>query len=482
MARPSGTIRKVDDDVIASTQPVVRFNGGRVAAHPLSGRTRSGLSRAAGLLMLGVAALGCAEGSKDVPLQQVATVSSTTTSGTGGNGGAAGGQPSEGGGGSASAVTATTSVSSGVSDGGNGGGGASSGSGMGGNGGAGGVDMGGFGGAGGMGLGGDGGLGNCSINGDCDDVNPCTDDACNEHLQCEHHPVPDPTVLAAQVAGDCNLAVCVGGNVTQLADDIDIPAGGNVCNDVGCNNGVPFVNPAPFGPLPAAQQVAGDCVDNACDGSGNPITAADLQDIPLDDGNSCTTQACTPGPQYVADVGEMCGVDGECSPAANCISCHPAVTDLSSAYNIVNKGTASSAHGVFSCQNGPNSCVFDPARSTIANGTDLSFVCGGDLKSLDVIVECVQPDPANPGQYPFVFESLMTPTNITAMCVPVAVPCTAAAFPMALLATQASDASYDPANHTWTFSQGIGGVPCATNQPMLVKFAFQFDFHARLLA
>ncbi|HEY1812016.1 MAG TPA: hypothetical protein VGG74_06635 [Kofleriaceae bacterium] len=170
-----------------------------------------------------------------------------------------------------------------------------------------------------------------------------------------------------QVAGDCKIAQCDGsGNVVEDTDDSDVPAASGPCVITSCSNGEPSMADAASGTtcgnslvcdgagqcvgcISAAEcpgsdtecetrtcigntcgidyqiegtvlanQVAGDCEDLVCDGSGGTEQVVDDSDTPS--GSACTTGSCNNGfpTQTPAGSGTPCGSDFECDGSGNC--------------------------------------------------------------------------------------------------------------------------------------------------------------------
>jgi hypothetical protein len=171
---------------------------------------------------------------------------------------------------------------------------------------------------------------------------------------------------AQQTPADCKQAVCDGvGGVTDTANDLDIPKGGQ-CVIPSCNNGVPVLTPAgvatscngtchcdgigacagpgcitdaicPQDPVgcfagkcvgceecmivfaPAGKPTAlgpkGDCKAVVCDGNGGTKTIIDDNDIP-NDNDPCTVDTCVNGVPMNAPLcppPQTCS-QGVCSP------------------------------------------------------------------------------------------------------------------------------------------------------------------------
>jgi hypothetical protein len=122
---------------------------------------------------------------------------------------------------------------------------------------------------------------------------------------------------------------------------------------------------------PTASQVAGDCKQLECDGTGGETTVNDDGDLP-DDQELCTSDVCTNGvPSNPPEsAGFSCGVSLVCDGAGNCVGCNtpndcPGVDDECQTRTCVN-----------------NTCGFDfePAGTALATQTPgdcLLDVCDG---------------------------------------------------------------------------------------------------------
>lgn len=222
----------------------------------------------------------------------------------------------------------------------------------------------------------------CKSPADCTDLPP--DDDCQERLcdggECglDFTPEGEPASAVRQTAGDCQVVVCDGaGGTTMEIDDTDVPDDGNDCTEDVCTAGVPSNPPVGEGtaceagvcndsgtcvgcltaddcagsdtfcqvrtcvdntcgvdntaadtPLPDPDQTANDCQLAVCDGNGNVAQNADDADLPLDDGNDCTAQACNVGVPLFPDepVDTACDQDGGlfCDGAGACVECNDA--------------------------------------------------------------------------------------------------------------------------------------------------------------
>jgi VCBS repeat protein len=105
----------------------------------------------------------------------------------------------------------------------------------------------------------------------------------------------------------------------------------NPCTDDVCANGLPVHQATAVGTA-VPVQIAGDCKKNVCDGLGATLAQNDDADLPFDDGNPCTDEACTAGvPGHLASVngvactdGDACTIIDTCQ-AGTCIGGNPLV-------------------------------------------------------------------------------------------------------------------------------------------------------------
>ncbi len=222
----------------------------------------------------------------------------------------------------------------------------------------------------------------CDGNGACVECNAATDcpgadDECKTRScdagVCGFTFATAGTALASQTAGDCQQVVCDGaGNVTTANDDLDSPNDNNTCTTDTCVAGAPTFTNVMAGTTcgaagvcdangqcvgcnapadcpgtddecktrtcnsnvcgfaftaantPVATQTTGDCKQNVCDGSGNVISQ-NTNDPPPDDGNQCTSQACSNGtpvfPAVPVDTACNQGGGSFCSAAGQCVAC-----------------------------------------------------------------------------------------------------------------------------------------------------------------
>lgn len=125
----------------------------------------------------------------------------------------------------------------------------------------------------------------CKVADECPDPgNECLVKACTDG-QCVPSPVPAGTPVASNVAGDCKNITCDGSGATTTAnDDNDLPVDGLECTDDVCSNGVAS-NP----PL-AAATACGTNMDLLCDGNGACVGC--LSDSDCGAPTDCTTPVC----------------------------------------------------------------------------------------------------------------------------------------------------------------------------------------------
>ncbi len=90
-------------------------------------------------------------------------------------------------------------------------------------------------------TGGGGGASECVAGDACSDQNPCTTDTCDTASgKCDHAPVADgPSAGAMDTPKDCRAPECVGGVLTQVPSNADVPDDSNPCTGDACDNGTP---------------------------------------------------------------------------------------------------------------------------------------------------------------------------------------------------------------------------------------------------
>ncbi|EYF00860.1 Hypothetical protein CAP_8949 [Chondromyces apiculatus DSM 436] len=223
--------------------------------------------------------------------------------------------------------------------------------------------------------------GECNFAVDCVALPP--DDECQARTclnnVCGQSFTASGTPLAAQVDGDCRTVVCNGSGGTAIQnDDADLIDDGNECTSQSCENGVALtenvVADTPCGtaeqtvcngqgacvgctmatqcgeptfcgtpvcgsdqecgweyttsgtPLEDEDQVPGDCKRLQCSGTSEvPVTVTFGSDVPADDGEQCTVEACNgDAPVHLpAAANSACAQDGGlfCDGAGACVEC-----------------------------------------------------------------------------------------------------------------------------------------------------------------
>ncbi|HET6585046.1 MAG TPA: hypothetical protein VFG69_16430 [Nannocystaceae bacterium] len=199
----------------------------------------------------------------------------------------------------------------------------------------------------------------------------CVDDVCGLSFTDADTPVNE----TQQTAEDCRIVVCDGaGNIHSIDDDTDVPIDGLECTTDECVDGSPRNSPLRSGtscgkagtcdgkgacigcsspedcggettfceavtceaevcgialtdfgtPLP--EQTDGDCQQLVCDGRGNSGSVADDTDLPPDDGNDCTSEACEDGvavhPNLPSNTDCSGGGGSVCDGAGSCVECN----------------------------------------------------------------------------------------------------------------------------------------------------------------
>jgi len=172
----------------------------------------------------------------------------------------------------------------------------------------------------------------------CDDLNPCTDDACDPELGCVFTdntlPCDDGTVCTVGdvcLGGDClpgEPLVCVDANV--CTDDLCDPVLGCVfvpneaacTDDIDCTLGDHCVDGACVYDDLADCDDGNPCTDNSCDPVLGCVSASN--DAPCDDEDVCTTDdhcvmgACASDETLFCDDFNLC-TDDSCDPTLGCV-------------------------------------------------------------------------------------------------------------------------------------------------------------------
>lgn len=214
----------------------------------------------------------------------------------------------------------------------------------------------------------------CVTAADCPTGTACQTAACNAGV-CSLVDSAAGTEVNDPTPGDCQNEQCdAAGMVVTGNDDTDVPMPANACKVGACSMGVPSIGDAAMGTTcgvmntvcdgmgncvgctlnvhcgmptecsapqctnmicidnftadgtPVMTQTANDCQVAQCDGAGGIKQVADNLDLPLDDGNSCTEQACMNGTAVfpASSVGLPCNQNGGkvCDGNSNCVECN----------------------------------------------------------------------------------------------------------------------------------------------------------------
>ena len=124
----------------------------------------------------------------------------------------------------------------------------------------------------------------CNADGQCDDMNPCTVDGCAGGT-CSHASQPDgPAPSAKQVAFDCKVLQCTGGQPTMENDSKDIEVDSEDCTIDQCDMGQAF-HTAKNDDTPCTMGGEGICKGGQCQ-------ILCTTDATCDDKNPCTQDSC----------------------------------------------------------------------------------------------------------------------------------------------------------------------------------------------
>jgi hypothetical protein len=151
-----------------------------------------------------------------------------------------------------------------------------------------------------------------------DDSNPCTDDVCIDGMP--ENPNKTQGAVCGMEQGAtlvCDgTGMCVGCNAPS-----DCPGADDDCKTRTCMAGVCGVAFTAANTSLTAQ-TAGDCSDAVCDGSGNVSALPNDSDLPADDGNACTSEACHAGAPSHPEVmnGTVCADGDACTLTDTCQS------------------------------------------------------------------------------------------------------------------------------------------------------------------
>lgn len=153
-----------------------------------------------------------------------------------------------------------------------------------------------------------------------------------------------------------------GGMVVACDTPEQCPGTDNECGTRTCADGTCGIDAVAQGTV-TTDQMAGDCIENQCDGAGNIVGVIDNGDLPNDD-NDCTDDLCTdgiPSNDPVAVHSSCTGAGGAkvCNAAAECVEC-----------TLPGDCTSGSCTDEFSCA--PASCT-----DTVVNNGETDLNCGG---------------------------------------------------------------------------------------------------------
>lgn len=157
---------------------------------------------------------------------------------------------------------------------------------------------------------------------DADDANTCTVDSC-ENGVAEHMNLALAAVcFTGSAQGECDG---MGACIVQCSDVDPCPIDpGQPCGDPMCDDENECVYPPLTGKPLATPEVPGDCLELWCAAGVLGTVSSDL-DLPPDEPNECTTQACVTGaPNFPpVTVATPCGTGGTmfCNATGTCVTC-----------------------------------------------------------------------------------------------------------------------------------------------------------------
>lgn len=138
----------------------------------------------------------------------------------------------------------------------------------------------------------------CTDTSNCDDGNPCTTELCAADGVCVVEALPDG-VVAQQVAYNCSRTECRGGQLVEEDDPADLPLDdGNDCTIEACSDG-PQVSNADDGAPCESGLGSGVCVDGEC----AVECTSENESVVCNDMLPCTTDVCD------ANTGQCAHVD-----------------------------------------------------------------------------------------------------------------------------------------------------------------------------
>jgi hypothetical protein len=163
------------------------------------------------------------------------------------------------------------------------------------------------------GQGGQGGGGICAADPDCDDMNPCTDDACAMG-ECSNTPIADGSVPGAggDDPADCVDRMCVAGVDQGVPDDTEVPDDANACTTDVCSGG---------SPVHMNEPVNTACGDLFCDGMGQCVGCTKANHCP-ETGNDCKARTCVDKVCGTMNIAMGMGCQGGvCNGMGMCLEC-----------------------------------------------------------------------------------------------------------------------------------------------------------------
>jgi hypothetical protein len=270
----------------------------------------------------------------------------------------------------------------------------------------------------------------CVVAEDCGIDSECQTFACNAGT-CETTNTAAGTAIASQSDGDCQILQCNGsGGVESVNDDADLPDDNKPCTEDLCTDGAPSHPPLMAGTscggslvcdgsgqcvgcLAASecpgtddecqsrtctagvcgfdftmagtalgQQTAADCKEAQCDGTGGVIEVPLDTDLPVDDGNVCTTSACNMGMPVHPPVMDGTGCDdtNACTQTdtcqmGTCTGSNPVVCSALDQCHVA--GTCDPMTGTCSNPNAPNDTACNDGDACTQTDTCQSGACTG---------------------------------------------------------------------------------------------------------
>lgn len=220
----------------------------------------------------------------------------------------------------------------------------------------------------------------CSADSQCPaPATDCSQAVCSNGI-CGSKPRPSGTVC-----DDNEGAVCDGhGACVQCLGEMECPVPSNTeCQSATCIDGMCGFANVDAGTV-SADQIAGDCLTQVCDGNGAYSTVEDPTDTPTVTG-ACKVGLCVGGSPTVANVqnGEACAeTGGTVCYEGECVACTP--NTIRACYD----GPSGTA-GVGICKSGTQSCGSDGSAWGPCNGqmTPASPICNGLDNNCDGMID-----------------------------------------------------------------------------------------------